>query len=101
MQIALIKSTPTDRDGEFRQEWEIDGHTVVTDAEWGNVDIVSGGSLTGTIDGRQMNLGHVVATVISTGTGPCSDGETGLLDAEWVASITEMGVDPDMLDQPV
>ena len=84
------------------QEWTIidkDEHRVVSDSEWGDVDVQDGGDRIYDVDGTPVAACQMVGIAISCGLGPCSDGETYIIDATWVKDASGMGIRTECLKE--
>jgi hypothetical protein len=99
--IVLRLDETIEHQGRFKQKWTIiddkHQHHVVSDSEWGDMNIVSGGKRIFNVEETQICAGQIVASAISVVSNPTEDGESVIIDDAWVNEIIKNGVSRDSL----
>lgn len=76
IKIKLLTTTPTRREGQFHQVWEVQGEQFSTVAEWGDVNFLDEDKV---LIPQPRVTAHDVITLALHGNGPTTDGD----EVEW------------------
>ena len=93
MKLRLDKTMKSDL---FIQEWTIingsNEHKVISESEWGHVEIVSGGDKKFKIGDHIVTASDIIGITISTIPLITNDGEYCEIDENWIKECAKYGI---------
>ena len=99
--VTLRLDETVEHKNRFTQKWTIvdddHQHHVVSESEWDDVNVVSGGECIFNIGETQICAGQIVALAISVMPNPTEDGESAVIDDAWIDEVIKNGISRDSL----